>query len=54
MCALVNEEKTAGEYYLTWNIDNNKYNIPITGGIYFCRISAPDKSCVQKFLIVGN
>lgn len=49
---LVNEERTTGEYSLTWDIDNNGYNLP--EGIYFCRIFYSGTISTQKFLLMRH
>jgi endoglucanase len=50
---MVDEEKTAGNYTLTWNFrgDNNK---SISGGIYFCRLTESGEIMTRKIIIAGN
>jgi hypothetical protein len=50
---LVDEEKTAGNYTLSWNT-RGVNDMSISSGMYFCRMTEPGKVITRKIIIAGN
>ena len=50
---LVDEEKTAGIYTITWNLKGIN-NTSLPGGIYFIRLSESVKIITRKIIVAGN
>lgn len=48
---LVDEEKTAGYYKVVWDGRSNT-GVPVSSGVYFCRLKAADFTAVKKAVIL--
>lgn len=51
VCSLIDQQENAGRHQKIWN-GTNERGIPVSGGLYFCRLQAGDYRSVVKMVLV--